>query len=274
MYCEDLTFVVFAYNEEARIERVVRNFVRSGRVLVVDNHSTDRTREIAERAGASILVHKNPGWVEDENTVSVVKAAVVTPWIYWAFADEMVDGPTMAAILAAIAAGDCSIINIARKNYYYGEFCQGAYADTLNRVFRKEAIDFTGNKIHQFGRPTVPAAAVRRLDPSKFYVHHFISHTAKDYLRSIDRYTDIEPKTVPSSTVRRIIASMVKTFIANYILRKGYKAGLPCFFVIVQQAYYTALLNMKRHEAANGLVREVIEERNNAVRDRLLRTFD
>lgn len=273
MYSENVTFVIFTYNEEARIERAVRNFGRSGQVLVVDNHSTDRTREVAEKAGARILVHKNPGWVEDENTVSSVKAAVTTPWIYWGFADEMIDAPTMAVILETIASGDCSIINIARKNYYYGKFCQGAYADTLNRVFIKSAIDFIGNTIHSFGRPTVPESAIRRLDPSRYFVHHFISDTAGIYFRKINIYSDVESKIGPSDTVLKIALGAMKGFLGNYIFRKGCKGGLSCFFFVVQQVYYRVLVNMKRYEANQGLNFATIEERNNVVRDQLLRTF-
>lgn len=83
MFSKQITFVLFMFNEEARIERAVRNFLPYGRVLVVDNHSTDRTVEIAKSLGADVLLHKNQGWVEDEHTTSVVKSVVQTPWLYW-----------------------------------------------------------------------------------------------------------------------------------------------------------------------------------------------
>ena len=104
MFSHKITFVLFMFNEEARIERAVRNFLRYGRVLVVDNYSTDRTVEIAKSLGADVLLHKNQGWVEDEHTTSVVKAAVQTPWLYWGFSDEIVDRATMEAMRPTPAA--------------------------------------------------------------------------------------------------------------------------------------------------------------------------
>ena len=126
-YNSPITFVVFTYNEEQRIEWVIKNFSGWGPVLVVDSFSEDRTVEIAKSYGCEVLLHKNHGWVEDNETVTKVKAAVKTAWIYWAFADEMVDESTLAAILKAARSGKFRIVNIIRKNYYYGKFCHNAY---------------------------------------------------------------------------------------------------------------------------------------------------
>jgi len=162
-----VTFVLFTYNEEQRIERAIQNFIPFGPVLVVDNESEDQTRQIALRHGCEVLIHKNAGWVEDEITTARVKSAVGTPWIYWGFADEMVDAKTIRAILSEIDSGRCDIVNIARKNYYYGEFCHELFADRMNRIFKKDAIDFTGNKIHCFGK-VVPGSRIHRL-PAAFF---------------------------------------------------------------------------------------------------------
>ncbi len=274
MYCDKITFVIFTFNEEARIERAVRNFLASGRVLVVDNHSTDRTRELSENLGATVLLNQNQGWVEDERTTAAVKAAVRTPWIYWAFADEMVDCSTMQAILQAVESDRHSIVGIVRKNYYYGRFCHDAYADALNRVFKKDAIDFRGNTIHHFGRTTVPDSQILTLDARTHFVHHFISNTAKTYLRVMDGYTDIQATRTTARSATRMLLGMIRTVASNYLLRGGYKAGLPGFFFALQFAYYIALLNMKRYELDHDLSFGTIEGRNNAARDRLLSSFN
>ncbi len=47
-----------AYNEESSIEAVVKEYINQKNVkhvIVVDNHSTDRTAEIAERCGAKVI---------------------------------------------------------------------------------------------------------------------------------------------------------------------------------------------------------------------------
>ncbi len=268
----DITFVLFTFNEERRIERAILNFVKFGRILLVDNESTDRTREIAMQYGCDVLVNANAGWVEDEATAARVKAAVKTEWIYWGFADEMVGAETMDAIVSAVGSGRFDIVNLVRKNYYYGEFCHGAFASRMNRVFKKDAIDFTGNKIHLFGR-VVPGSRVQEL-PSTYFVHHFISNTAKSYLHAMDRYTDIEStedRLIPS--VLRLIVSGCKLVVGNLLLRGGGRAGAPGYFLTAQMVYYQWLSAMKLYEKKAGLDRNAIELKNDACRDRILRSL-
>ena len=272
-FSEKITFVVFTFNEQARIERVLRNLSGYGHVLVVDNHSTDGTRAICEKYNVEVLSHKNPGWVEDENTVALIKNTVRTPWIYWGFADEMLDEKSLAAIIEAVNTEKYRIISIARKNYYYGKFCHDAYADRLNRVFQKDALDFSGNKIHSFGRTTVSEDKICYLDEKKYYVRHFISNTAKIYLGTIDRYTDIQCEPAADSGGLMLFARMAKNFMKNYLIGGAYKAGRPGLFLVLQMMYYQCLLVMKSNEKKNQLDVLKIEEINNVERDKILQAI-
>ena len=269
-FCDQITFVIFTFNEGARVERAVRNFTRCGRVLVVDNCSSDNTADLAIAAGAQVLRHQNPGWVEDEETVRIVKAAVATPWIYWGYSDEIVDRDTLAALLQVVEEGRHAIVNIARKNYFYGSFTHEAYRNTMNRAFLKDAIDFSGNTIHRFGQPTVPDAMIKALDPDRFFVHHFISNTARSYVGTLDGYTDIEAAHAPFKSPPVMLLAMLKDFLVNYFLRGGRRAGRAGFYLGMAMLYYRLLLTMKVYEREHGLTRGTIEERNNQVRDRLL----
>jgi glycosyltransferase involved in cell wall biosynthesis len=49
MHKNNITFVLFAYNEEKRIEYPIRNFIKYGEVIVIDNFSTDKTKKVAEQ---------------------------------------------------------------------------------------------------------------------------------------------------------------------------------------------------------------------------------
>jgi glycosyltransferase involved in cell wall biosynthesis len=270
MYSDKITFVLFMFNEEARVERAVRNFNKYGRVLIVDCFSTDRTCEMAIALGAEIFKYQNHGWVEDEETTSIIKATVKTPWIYWGFADEIVGRATMDEMIAAIEGGKYAIVNIARKNYYYGEFCHAAYCGTQNRAFLKDAIDFRGNRIHHFGKATVPESSILRLDPAKHCVHHFISNTAKVYFRSIDGYTDIDAADAPMRSPVMLLIRMTAGFLGNYFFRGGHRAGKAGFYFGMMNALYQLMVSMKAYERKHDLVKLTIEDRNNRIRDELL----
>lgn len=58
----DVTVVIPTLNEEKAIGEVVEGFVKKGyRVVVIDGHSTDRTREIAKEKGAEVIVQSGKG---------------------------------------------------------------------------------------------------------------------------------------------------------------------------------------------------------------------
>jgi glycosyltransferase involved in cell wall biosynthesis len=268
-----ITFVIFTFNEEKRVERVIENFIKSGRVLIVDNESTDQTLEIARRHGCDILTNRNAGWVEDEATAARVREHVQTPWIYWGFADEMVDRGTLEIILRKVHEDKYDIINIARKNYYYGQFCRDVGVDRMNRIFRKDAIDFAGNKLHGFGRPASGSRILKL--PRGYFVHHFISNTSKSYLSVMDRYSDMESaeSRLPPSSLR-LLSSTLKLVVLNLVVRRGYLARAPGLFLMCNLAYYRWLSAMKAYEHKHRLDRENIEKKNDDVRDLILESFE
>lgn len=266
-----ITFVIFTYNEAARIERVIRNLQTSGPVLIVDNHSTDDTVVLAEQLGARTLLHRNPGWVEDEGTAALVKAAVTSPWIYWGYADEMMSRETLDHVVSIVHTDRYDVICIARDNYYYGKHCHYAFSGGwLPRLFKKNAIDFSGNNIHHFGRIIVPKDHIYHVDRKHYFVHHFISNTAQTYLRSYDRYTDVEALHDPPPHPVRMICRSLGTFLWNYLFRGGYRAGREGFYFSLQMIYFDWLLAMKRFERLHGYDVTGIERINNVARDAIL----
>jgi glycosyltransferase involved in cell wall biosynthesis len=262
-----ITFVIFTYNEERRIKWAIENFIEWGRVLIVDNYSADKTVDVARSYGCDVLMNKNKGWVEDSETVEKVWAAVRTPWIYWGFADEMADNATLTAISDAVDSNQYCIVNVIRKNFYYGKFCHDAYSARMNRIFKKDAIDFSSNVIHGFGRTTVPKDKIYMLDSKRYYIRHFISNDAKSYLRSMDGYTDIEAaRTKRNYSLFAILSRTLKSFIAEYFIHGACRAGSAGLFLVLQTIYYGWLLTMKSYENEKGLRAPQIEFLNDTER--------
>ncbi len=267
-----ITFVIFTFNEETRIERVIRNFIDFGPILIVDNYSSDRTLEISQRYGCDILLNKNQGWVEDEDTAFAVKSAVKTPWIYWGFADEMLEIETITEIVRISQDDKYSAIDIIKKNYYIGKFCHEVISARLPRVFKKESIDFTNNKIHHFGKFLESSSSIYKM-PEELFVHHFMSYTAKSHNDSYNRYSDLEcligSHTVPIGLLK-IMAKAIKRFFYNYFFRGGFKSGNAGKYLILYSIWYDILRDMKLYEMNYHISSDSIEDSNNIVRDKIL----
>ena len=58
MATSEIAIIIPALNEEATIEKVVSMLMPHGKVLVINDGSTDKTKELAKKAGAFVVSHK------------------------------------------------------------------------------------------------------------------------------------------------------------------------------------------------------------------------
>jgi glycosyltransferase involved in cell wall biosynthesis len=271
----DITFVIFTYNEEKRIERVIQNLKDYGKILLNDDHSTDRTHEIALSYGCDILLRvKNYGFVENQEMVNSVYDNVTTEWLYWGFADEMLEKETLLQIQSIIQSNEHDIINIDRKNYFYGEFCHNLYHARTNKIFKKHAIDFRDNVIHGMGKPTVSKDRIYIM-PDKYFVHHFISNTAQSYINVMNIYieTELLSDYVPKESVLYFLYEILKAVIKNFYIGKGFKARFSGLALTELMIFYFTIKNIKHFEKNNRLNKQAIEDKNDNYRDTILTSF-
>jgi len=274
MKIPNLTFVVFTYNEESRLPRVIRNFAPYGRILVVDNFSADRTVEIARAAGCDILMNKNTGWVEEYETAEKVKTAVQTEWIYWAFADEIIEAPVLEEIRRIIEEDKYQVAQLVRRNYFHGQFCDDIGVTYQTRLFRKNAIDFKDNVIHKFGRIIGGDSVVYTMRPS-LYIHHLMANSVASLVDSTNRYTDLE-MTVGRTWNRGLLYCFllpIKVLWGDFFLKRGYRAGRPGFSLSVLNMIYSFINTLKHFERAGGFDRDRINTMNEDIATKLLRSF-
>lgn len=269
-----ITFVVFTFNEEKRIEWVIKNFIDFGKILIADDGSTDNTLEIARKYNCDIYKRDKFGYgfVENQLLVNKLYEIVKTDWIYWAFADEMLDSKTLKLISQIVADNKYKIINIDRKNYFLGKYCYDMFHSRTNKCFKKGTIDFSNNHIHGFGEPVVAPNKIYSL-PDQYFVHHFISNDIESYLNVINKYTSEEVGIVPNSIFKFIFLVQwifIKMFVKNFLYLKGYKAGIRGLILYFLMCFYYLVKYMKLYQYKNTLSIENIEYYNNLYRTKIL----
>ncbi len=87
------------YNEEAAVVKVVQDFraaLPEARIYVFDNNSSDRTAELARKAGATVIFVKQPG---KGNVVRRMFADVDADYYVMADGDATYDAPSARAML-------------------------------------------------------------------------------------------------------------------------------------------------------------------------------
>lgn len=275
MKCQ-ITFLVFTFNEERRLEYYLKCIQGWGRIVVIDNHSTDRTREIASLYTEHIYLFENPGYIENEDTMHFALSKVTTKWAYLGYVDELLPRPLLRLLGQIATENRYEIVEIYRRNFMYGQEIFN-YGKHHLRMFVPGAIDFAGNIIHKMGNYLVPKDKVFNVPNTRATaLWHFSSYNTDKLELAHNRYANLEAKQRQELLHQRFsgiraIWNLCFYFWGTYLGLGGFRGGWPGFFVSVQIAYFQFSIEARLWEGDNGLSLEQMELRYNEIKVKLLK---
>lgn len=272
---EKITFVVFTKNEEHRIENVILNFKNYGKILLADGGSTDRTYDIAKKYGCDIYVReKEILFAENSYILDRISNLVTTPWMYWAYADEHLEKKSLDKISEIVEDDKYDLISINRKNYFYGAFCDNVHDSRVTRLFKKGSLDFTNNKIHSFGKPTVSKNRIYFLQNDMF-IYHMISNNLETTISAFLYYSDVEKIQGIKSKVSfwHFIRLFMFTILKYYFKEGGWKLSREVDIFIQAMFIYPLLSNIKTYEYENNVTLQSIAQKNKKIVENILSDF-
>jgi len=137
-----ITANIITLNEEANIEAAIRSVEGiCDEVLVVDSGSSDRTREIAERLGAKVVVQPYLG---DGPQKAFGAPLASNDWILSLDADERLDEDARAAIAALdLSATSYEAFSFARKTFVGRHLIRQWYPDRVTRLYNRTKCGFS-----------------------------------------------------------------------------------------------------------------------------------
>jgi glycosyltransferase involved in cell wall biosynthesis len=246
-----ISAVLIAQDEEHNLPDALRSVAFCDEVVVVDAGSTDHTREVAEAAGARVILNRPwPGFVEQRN---VAVDAAPNDWVLAVDADERVTPALREEICALRAAGfDHAGYRMSRVAFYLGRWIRGTdwYPDPQLRLFDRRHGRWQGALVHE---SVVVAGSVGRL---RCELEHRPYHDIADHMRSIDLYTTLWARQAFEAGRRagapETVAGALWAFLRNYLLKGGVLEGQAGLAVSVLNSYYTYAKLAKLHELALG----------------------
>lgn len=256
-----LSVVLAVRNEEENIARCI-NSIKSiaDEIIVVDEYSTDKTREIAEKLGAKVFEEKH----HDIFHITKEKALDLAncDWILQLDADEVVTPKLAEEIKKLVKDGiepekpnslflrhqklieerdgkigkesdEIAGYFIARKNMFLGKplVYAGAYPDGVIRLIKKGKAKFPQKSVHE--QMEVDGKVGWLANP----LEHYDSPTLKRYFTRLNRYTDLHAsglreKHAPKNVFYFIYYSFFKSFyvfINLFFCHKGFLDGVNGF---------------------------------------------
>ena len=272
-----ITFLVFTFNEEPRLEYYLRCIQGWGRIVVIDNHSTDGTREIASRYTDQVYTFKNPGYIENKETMGFALSHVTTPWAYLGYVDELLPKPLLEKLTQIAHENRYKLVELYRKNFMYGQEIFN-YGKHHLRMFNPDAVDFTGNIVHKLGKFLVSADQIYKVPASdQTSLWHFSSYNTCKLELAHNRYAELEALQRHQVLGQkfsgiRAVWQLVFYFWGTYLGLGGFRGGWPGFFISVQIAYFKLSIEARLWEYDNGLSLGEMEQRYEQMKEKLLKT--
>lgn len=277
----NITFVLFAYNEENRIEYPIRNFIKYGKVIVIDNASTDKTREIAENLWAKVYEYRNSWYVETPEELDFVRSKVDTEYMTWSFTDHMWPKKLLEKVVEITHEWKYDGITAVQKNYHYGfknlTFSTYGYLGKLVEsgrwiVAKKETYFATGF-IHSSLQNNCQTVFHMPMEDD-YVVHHLSLYNIKKFEMAHSKYSDIEARHHFDSGSKHgifwILAKMLYYFVQYYFVNGAWRSGKAWFIFVMQYMFFFFNCWAKEWELQNGITLETIEANYNEIRKEIL----
>jgi glycosyltransferase involved in cell wall biosynthesis len=136
-----ISVLVPTFNEEVHLEQCIRSVAGwVEEIFVVDSLSKDRTPQIAQQMGATLVPHAFEGYARQKNW-ALENLPFRTEWVLILDADERVSPELRDEICAMFAAGapTCDGYYLNRRFMFYGKWIRhsGWYPSWNLRLFRR-----------------------------------------------------------------------------------------------------------------------------------------
>lgn len=224
-----LSVVVITKNEEKNIRRCLESVAWADEIVIVDNESTDRTREIAAAFDARIFT---VGWNGYGNAKRTGVDKAEGEWILSIDADEVVSEALAAEIKQAISVDDGhSGYLMPRKANFLGRWINhcGWYPDLILRLFLKSRGNFNTAMIHE------KVELDGRTGRLKNDLLHYSYPDWESYFIKFNRYTTLGAETAFERGRRAgwfdILIKPPVSFFKHYVVKRGFLDGWEGFLI-------------------------------------------
>lgn len=228
-----ITAVINTLNEEGRVTPCldsIRGVVDE--IIVVDMHSDDRTREIADEYGARVILHERVKDCPDVAKRPGIEAAT-NDWVLMLDADERVP-PELGRRLREIAAENrFAGVVMARKNVSFGRWLKhgGWWRVDQLKMFRRDKVLWGWEReVHRQVEVDGPLCRLPRVEKLSL-VHENFVHPWEYAERSLFRYARFEAMRMHEKGVRFSVVNLLwrplRKFAVSYVLRRGFLDGIP-----------------------------------------------
>ena len=236
-----LSVVIITKNEAKNIGNALESVSWADDIVVVDSGSTDTTIEVARRYTDRVTVHEWAGYGAQKEYAAGLAS---NDWVLSLDADERISSSLASEIHDLLQNGPDKLgYRIPRVTHYLGRWIRSTdwYPDYQLRLFDRRVARWNKLPVHE----SVDNISLTKVGHLRGEIEHFAYHEISSHLDTINRYTYLAAAHMQDSGRKvgwlDLVSRPPVTFVRNYIVRGGYKDGLPGLMVSVLNTYYVFL---------------------------------
>ncbi|WP_028535053.1 glycosyltransferase family 2 protein [Paludibacterium yongneupense] len=220
-----LSVVLITQNAAAHLAKCLASCRFADEWIVVDSGSSDETEAIAKSYGAKVI---HQSWLGFGLQKRFAVAQASHDWVLCLDADEWLSDDLAKEIMALQNNPQVAAYRFPRSNKFMGHFLRHGegYPDPCLRLFDRRQANWSDDVVHEYVK--VKSGAVGKLNGD---LMHESGEDISVYLGKQNRYTDMQARALHARGKRigiaRLLLSPLWRFLRFYILRQGFRDGLP-----------------------------------------------
>lgn len=237
-----ISAVLLTHNNSSTIKETIHCLSWCNEILVIDDNSTDDTQELARQMGARALTRTLDGDFAAQRNFALTE--VKSPWVLFVDSDERISTELAQEIQHTISGTTKNGFFLKRKDYLYGHPLK--YGETnsvrLLRLAKKDS-GIWKRTIHEVWDIHGETGELQ------YPIDHFPHQTLHEFITDINSYSTLNAKEFISTnrrvTVFDIILYPSGKFFQNYIVRSGFRDGMPGFILALMMSFHSFLTRGK-----------------------------
>ena len=224
---ETLAVVIITKNEERQMAECLKTTAWADQVIIIDDDSTDHTRQICAEVTSDIVVHASHGDFDTQRNLGIDRAS--TDWILQMDADERIpDALRLEIELLLRSMPQEQGFQIRRQNWFFGQPVQyGGWNDWGLKLFRRTSGRYLGHSVHETLR------VEGRIGRCAASIEHYPYRSLSQLIDRTNFYSSVEARAMTQQQPlpsRRDVAyhltiRPIKIFWKIYVKKRAYREG-------------------------------------------------
>lgn len=239
-----ISVIILTKNEENNITECLDSVSWCDEKIVIDDHSTDKTVEIAKKKGVRVFIHSLVNDFSEQRNFGLEKAK--GDWVLFLDADERVSSALWYEIMqhTSESIDDCNGYYVKRQDTMWGKVLRHGEVGNIKLLrLAKRGVGKWEGKVHERWKINGKTQLLKNS------LDHFPHQSVAEFLREINYYTDLRAEELYNKKIRPTWLSIIvypKTkFILNYVFKAGFQDGLPGLVFAMMMSFHSFLVRAK-----------------------------